>query len=121
MSRPYPVLSTASHPHSEVKPLRARIVRMWGTRSEVRVLRFFFLLFLFLSFALSFFWTFSASILRHSNDLFCFLDVLFSTLLLDAVFGRILSAAKTFANAVEITTRRVVSSKTDFPASCCAL
>ena len=93
---------------------------MWGTRSEVRVLRFFFLLFLFLSFALSFFWTFSASILRHSND-FCFLDVLFSTLLLDAVFGRILSAAKTFANAVEITTRRVVSSKTDFPASCCAL
>ena len=41
-SRPYLVLSIASHPHSEVKPLRARIVRMWGTRSEVHVLRLLF-------------------------------------------------------------------------------
>ena len=42
VSRPHHELSTASHPHSEVKPRRARIVQTWGTRLEVRVLRFFF-------------------------------------------------------------------------------
>ena len=41
LSRPYHELSTASHPHSEVKPRRARIVQTWGTRLEVLVLRFF--------------------------------------------------------------------------------
>ena len=41
LSRPHHELSTASHPHSEVKPRRARIVQTWGTRLEVLVLRFF--------------------------------------------------------------------------------
>ena len=52
MSRPHPQLSTASHPHSEVKPGRAWIVQPWGTGLEVHVLRsfFFFLLFFFLFF-----------------------------------------------------------------------
>ena len=44
VSRPHPQLSTASHPHSEVKPGRAWIVQPWGTGLEVHVLRFFFLL-----------------------------------------------------------------------------
>ena len=42
LSRPYHELSTASHPHSEVKPRRARIVQTWGTRLEVLVRRFLF-------------------------------------------------------------------------------
>ena len=58
MSRPHPQLSTASHPHSEVKPGRAWIVQPWGTGLEVHVLRFFFF-FAFLFFCFCFFYFFS--------------------------------------------------------------
>ena len=47
VSRPYSGISISSHPNTEIKLLWARIVRLWGTRLEVRVLWFSFFFFLF--------------------------------------------------------------------------
>ena len=40
-TRPYLRTSTASHPNCEVKPVRARLVRSWGTRLEALVQSYF--------------------------------------------------------------------------------